>query len=207
MPVFEPLGHTPLMIAWPGVASGTSSALTTTVDLFATLADLFGVEVKHRTHGKSLIPLIRGEVSSVRDYLLCGMWGREVHLIDERYKYVRAPVESNSPLSLWSNRWSTMPISSRPEVRLPLPNDRAFLDRMPGSEVPVIRQPYRQGDVLPYWAGGPFTGNHLYDLSNDPAEDENIAGSRRENDLADKLREALKQIEAPNDQFVRLGME
>ena len=90
---------------------------------------------------------------------------------------------------------------------LPLPDDRAVLDRMPGSKVPVIRQPFVPGDLLPYWAVGPFSGNHLYDLHNDPAEENNMAGSRAERDIADKLREALKQVEAPGDQFVRLGME
>lgn len=206
LPVYETLGHIPLMIAWPGVAPSTVSALATTVDLFATLADLFGVEPEHRTHGKSLIPVIRGDARSVRDHVLCGYWGREVQLIDERYKYARAPAGSNAPLSLWSNRWSTMPIPSGPEVRLPLPDDRAFLDRMPGSRVPVIRQPYREGDLLPYWALGRFSGNHLYDLSDDPNEEQNLAGSRLEKDLADKLRESLKQVEAPDDQFVRLGL-
>ena len=90
---------------------------------------------------------------------------------------------------------------------LPLPDDRAVLDRMPGSKVPVIRQPFVPGDLLPYWAVGPFSGNHLYDLHNDPAVENNMAGSRAERDIADKLREALKQVETPGDQFVRLGME
>ena len=206
-PVYQTLGHIPLMIVWPGIEPGASDALTTTVDIFATLAEQFDVEAKHRTHGKSLVPVLQSEVSSVRDYVLCGYWGREVHLIDERRKYVRAPVDSNFPLSLWSNRWSTMPLVSRPEVVLPAPDERAFLDRMPGSKVPVIRQPYGKGDLLPYWAIGGFSGNHLYDLANDPDEDENMAGSRREADIVDKLREALKQVEAPDDQFVRLGME
>ena len=206
-PIYQTLGHIPLMIAWPGVEPGTSDALTTTVDIFATLAELFDVQPKHRTHGASLRPVILDGATSVRDFVLCGYWGREVHLIDERHKYVRAPADANFPLSLWSNRWSTMPLVAHPEVVLPVPDDRAVLDRMPGSKVPVIRQPYRQGDVLPYWALGGFTGNHLYDLSNDPEENENLAGSRHESGLADKLREALKQIEAPDDQFVRLGME
>jgi hypothetical protein len=99
-----------------------------------------------------------------------------------------------------------MPVPAYPSLRLPLPDDRAVLDRMPGSKVPVIRQPFVQGDLLPYWANGPFTGNHLYDVGNDPAEDQNRAGERRERASADKLREALKQLEAPSDQFERLGL-
>jgi hypothetical protein len=107
---------------------------------------------------------------------------------------------------MWSNRWSTMPLPSNARVRLPLPDDRATLDRMPGSKVPVIRQPFVAGDMLPYWALGPFSGNHLFDVREDPAEDHELAGSRRERDAADHLREALKAIEAPVDQFERLGL-
>ena len=195
------------MISWPGVEPANVPALTTTSDIFATLVDLFDVDIKHRTHGTSLLPLIRGEADSIRDYVLCGVWGREVHLIDDRYKYARAPENANAPLSMWSNRWSTMPLPSRPEIRMPKPDDRAFLDKMPGSTIPVIRQPFQQGDLLPYWAIGPFSGNHLYDLQDDPNEDENIRGSSRERDQADKLRQALLDIEAPDDQLVRLGME
>jgi hypothetical protein len=77
---------------------------------------------------------------------------------------------------------------------------------MPGSRVPVIRQPFRQGDLLPYWAYGRFSGNHLYNLANDPTEDENRAGTSEEREAADRLREALIAIEAPGDQLVRLGL-
>ena len=90
---------------------------------------------------------------------------------------------------------------------MPVPDDRAFLDKMPGSKVPVIRQPFQQGDLLPYWAIGPFSGNHLYDLQEDPSEDANLGGSATEDDLADKLRQALLDVEAPDDQIARLGME
>ena len=200
------MSHIPLMIAWPGVAPGTTSALTTTVDIFATLAEVFGVQPQHRTHGRSLIPLIKGESQSIRDYVLCGLWGREVQFIDGAWKYARAPTGANAPLSLWSNRWSTMPVPRFPGLRLPLPNERAFLDRMPGSTVPVIRQPYAAGDMLPYWAFGEFNGNHLYNLKDDPHEERNLASADIEREFADRLRQALTEIEAPDDQFVRLGL-
>jgi arylsulfatase A-like enzyme len=206
IPVFDVLGHTPLLIAWPGVEPRAVDALTTNVDLFATLMDLFGAEGSHRTHGRSLITLIRGEVSSVRDHALLGYWGREVHLVDGRHKYARAPEGNNEPLSMWSNRWSTMPVHSNPRLRLPDPDDRAFLDRMPGSKIPVLRQPFREGDFLPYWAYGNFSGHHLYDLANDPDESENLAGTPAEAQLAEHLREALREIEAPDDQLPRLGL-
>ena len=206
VPLYEPLGHTPLLIAWPGVAADAVGALTTNVDIAATLADIFGVTMEHRTHGRSMVPLISSSAKSIRESALAGVWGREVHLIDAQRKYARAPSGKNAPLSLWSNRWSTMPVPHMPQLRMPPPDDRAVLDRMPGSRIPVIRQPYQAGDLLPFWAGGKFSGNHLFQLGEDPTEERNLAGTRIEKDAADQLRAALEEIEAPKDQFARLGL-
>lgn len=208
VPVYQPLGHIPLMIAAPGVAPGICDALTTSVDLFATLTDLFGVEVRQRTHGRSLMPLLHGETDEVRDWLLTGVWGREVHFIDKRYKYARAPKAANAPLTMLSNRWSTMPTHFLTrEQELPLPDERAFLDRMPGSDVPVIRQDWTMGDKLPFWAAARFGGHHLYDLENDPNEECNLAGTPLEAEFAELLRAALAEVEAPDSQVARLGLD
>ncbi|MFQ5698407.1 MAG: sulfatase-like hydrolase/transferase [Myxococcota bacterium] len=206
LPIYEPLGHTPLLVAWPGIAPRSVDALTTNVDLFATLADLFGVEVEQRTHGFSLAPLIRGQTESVRDYALAGVWGREVHYLDGRFKYARAPVGPNAPLSMWSNRWSTMPVHLPVprELLLPPPDDRARLDHMPGSRIPVLRQPWDAGDRVPYWARAPFRGTCLYEPREDPAEERNLVGGPEERRMASRLREALRDLEAPEDQLSRL---
>ena len=206
VPVQAPLGHIPLLIALPGVAAGTTSALTSSVDLCATITDVFGVELAHRTHGRSLLPLLRGECEAVRDSVLCGIYGRQVHLIDERYNYARGPAGPNEPLSMWSNRWSTMPVYPRGGPELPLPDSRAWLDRMPGSTVPVIRQPFREGDLLPFWTLGTPPGNHLWNQLEDPGEEHDLAGTPIEKKLEEKLREALRAVEAPADQLERLGL-
>ena len=165
VPVHPELGHIPLLVAWPGAAPGTNGALTTTVDLHATLCDVFGVVAEHRTHGESLVPLLEGTATSVREWALCGVWGREVHVADATRTYARTPVEGNRPLSMFSNRWSTMPVHFLPDIRLPRPDHRAWLDRLPGSDVPVIRQPFDPSDSIPFWAGGGFLGDVLYDRS------------------------------------------
>ena len=206
VPVQEPLGHVPLLVHWPGLPAGTCSALTTTVDVFATLCELFGVTVRHRTHGRSLVPLLRGEADSVRDAVLGGIFGRQVSLRDGTWNYARGPVGANEPLSMWSNRWSTMPIHRMPEVRLPEPDDRAFLDHMPGSKVPVLRQPFREGDLLPFWSVGTPPGHHLWNVEEDPGELRDRAGEPAEAELAERLREALLEVEAPGDQLQRLGL-
>ena len=205
-PLYEPMVHIPLLVTWPGHDGRDVGALTTSVDLHATILDVFGADASHRTHGTSLVPVIDGAATEVREHVLAGVWGREVHLVTKERKYCRAPAGENAPLSVWSNRWSTMPVTGYPQLRMPPPDDRAVLDRMPGSTIPVIRQPFGVGDVLPFWAYGAFEGNHLYALADDPTEEHDRAGEQSEKEAADQLREALLAVEAPDDQLVRLGL-
>jgi hypothetical protein len=60
--------------------------------------------------------------------------------------------------------------------------------------------------MLPHWASTRFTGNYLYRPGKDPGEEENLAGRPLEREMADKLRQALLSLEAPDDQFIRLGL-
>jgi hypothetical protein len=212
---YEPLGHTPLLVWWPGssIAGGAEcGALTTNVDLHATIADLFGVEVNGlMACGTSLAPLLTGDGGdggSVRESAIGGVFGNWVQVTDGRFKYARGAVGSNFPLSMWSNRWSTMPVHGFEDaVRLPPPDRRARLDFMPGSDVPVIRQPFEAGDRLPFWVGQSAVDRHfLFDLSVDPEEDENLVGTRAETDMAEVLRVALKEVDAPDEQLLRLGL-
>ena len=214
VPQFEPLGHTPLMIHWPDNTGQTRvvrvEALTTNVDINATIADVFGVTTSHRTHGSSLVPLLTGEADSIREWAIGGVYGNWVQVTDGRRKYARAPVDDNFPLSMWSNRWSTMPVHKGLEdyMRFPDPDRRATLDFMPGSDIPVIRQPFEPGDVLPFWASGARNvgRHHLYDLSVDPEERENRRGEPAEREMIDLLRTALVEVDAPDDQLARLGL-
>jgi hypothetical protein len=122
------------------------------------------------------------------------------------------PVPDNRPLSMWSNRWSTMPIRAFPDIRLPRPDDRAFLDHVPGSSVPVLRQPFDVSDYLPYWAMSHFEGEVLYDRAEcdaDGAVRDHLAdggGTAEAKEMADLMVEALRSIGAPDEQLVRLGL-
>ncbi len=212
-PVFEPLGHTPLLIRWPGVTPGTRGALTTNVDLCATLLDVFDATVEHRTHGNSLVPLLDETVTSIREWAMSGIWGREVHLLTQArsnggiVKFAAAPDGANEPLVMLSNRWSTMPIASHPDIRLPKPDERATLGRMPGSTVPVIRQPFRAGDLLPFWGYGEFAyGSVCFDLDDDPGEERNRVDAAIGREHRALLGDALREIEAPIEQLERLAM-
>jgi hypothetical protein len=138
------------------------------------------------------------------------VYGNWVQVTDGRRKYARAPVEENFPISMWSNRWSTMPGQDdlAAFMTFPDPDRRAVLDHMPDSDVPVIRQPFEPGDVLPYWVGGAdvLDRHHLYDLDVDPDEVENRVGEDVEDEMIEMLRTALADVSAPSEQLARLGL-
>ena len=92
------------------------------------------------------------------------------------------------------------------EQELPHPDQRARLDHMPGSGIPVIHQQWDASDPLPFWAGRRFSGNHLYDVEADPEETRNLAGSPLEAGYRDRLRASLESVEAPAGQFDRLRL-
>jgi hypothetical protein len=88
-----------------------------------------------------------------------------------------------------------------------MPDDRAFLDRMPGSTIPVIRQPFEPGDALPFWVNRTIAGqHHLYDIDLDPDEYENRVGEAVERQMIEMLRNALAELEAPPEHLERLGL-
>jgi arylsulfatase A-like enzyme len=70
----EEIVHLPLLIRLPGHIEGGRrvAALTQAVDLAPTLADFFGL-APLPCHGQSLVPLWRGEMDHVRDYICAGL--------------------------------------------------------------------------------------------------------------------------------------
>jgi arylsulfatase A-like enzyme len=70
----DELTHLPLIVRGPGTGeSGLRvAALTQTVDLMPTLLELYGLPVPP-VHGRSLVPLLRGQAEPVRAYAASGL--------------------------------------------------------------------------------------------------------------------------------------
>jgi arylsulfatase A-like enzyme len=71
-PLYREIVQVPLMVQLPGAEPRRTPALTTLVDLPATVLDLAGVDAPAGLAGRSLLPLLRGEVDEHRKLVVSG---------------------------------------------------------------------------------------------------------------------------------------
>ena len=149
----------------------------------------------------------RGEESNPRESLLTGWWGWHVNWTDGRHFYMRAPAtKDNQPLYFYTNRWAPPPWWN-----LPGPDDRTEFGRfMPRVDMPMCRQPIRT-EEMPRANNISLEnlrkGSLLFDLLEDPDQQENLVGGSAEKDAESQLRALMKRQTSPPEQFIRLGLE
>lgn len=68
--LYEHSMRMPLIFAGPGVSQGQSDALVYLYDLFPTVCQMTGLEAPEGVEGRSLVPVMRGQKSRVRDYVM-----------------------------------------------------------------------------------------------------------------------------------------
>ena len=148
----------PAAVAWPGrraAAPATRSRRPSTCTPRCATSSASTPE--HRTHGRSLVPLLDGTATSVREWALVRRVGpggprrrRHPHVRQGAGRGEPAAVDVLEPLV------DDADPRASPSCRLPRPDDRApGSTALPGSDVPVIRQPFDPSDDLPFWARGP----------------------------------------------------
>lgn len=86
---YEELVHTPLIIRGPGLPKGKRiSAFTQSVDICPTICEWLGIPIHPLIQGKSLLPLIRGEVDKLHDFAIAGYFQYGWSIITEDWSYI-----------------------------------------------------------------------------------------------------------------------
>jgi arylsulfatase A-like enzyme len=78
----------PLIFAGPGIPHGQSDALVYLYDLFPTICDLAGTKTPFVVEGKSLLPVVMGKQTGVRDWLFGAYKNCQRMVRDERWKLI-----------------------------------------------------------------------------------------------------------------------
>jgi arylsulfatase A-like enzyme len=224
MPCYDEIVHTPLFLHDPRCAKDgeARNALVQTIDLPATLLEYFHVPVPSHMQGKPLGPVIREDLP-IRDYALFGIHGAHVNITDGEYVYMKSPVgQDNGPLF----EYTLMPAHMRclftvEELReaefakpfgftkgcqvLKIPKksnfgcaDFSFLLRDTKNSPRRIDN----NDLL----NAANFGDKLFDIRNDLREHEGLDDMAVETRMANLLVRAMRENEAPEEQYERIGL-
>ena len=90
--------HVPLVIAGPGIPKGKREALVYLMDLFPTFCDFAGAKIPAKVEGKSLVPVLQGKETKVRDVLYTAYRDCQRAVRDDRWKLIRYPLVDKTQL-------------------------------------------------------------------------------------------------------------
>jgi arylsulfatase A-like enzyme len=199
-PWYNELAHIPLFIWDPRarVRGERRQALVQMIDLPATLLEFFAVERPPDMLGQPLRETVATDVA-VRQAALYGVHGAQVNCTDGRYVYMRAPVNpENEPLY----EYTLMPMRLRSLFavedlhHVTLSEPFAFTKGCRLLKVPARAW----SDVHPFTT-------LLYDLENDPRQQNPIDDLQIEQQMIEHMVRVMKEHNSPPEQFERLGLE
>lgn len=224
MPCYDEIVHTPLFIHDPRHAGKNEvrNALVQTIDMPATLLEYFNLEIPPNMQGKSLGPVIN-EDKPIRDYAFFGIHGAHVSVTDGEYVYMKAPVnQENGPLF----EYTLMPAHMRclftaeDLKNAELVNPFGFTRDCPVLKIPKQsnfgsadlsflltgeKQSSRRIDNNDLINAANF-GDKLFNIKNDPHQEIELNDVATETRMANLLVRAMRENEAPSEQYERIGL-
>jgi len=204
LPFYEEIARTPFFVWDPRVGKAgerRSSVVQPSIDLGPTLLDFFGLQPTPAMTGCNLRPVLERD-DPVRETGIFGIFGWQVNLTDGRYVYMRGPAEaSNAPL----HEYTLMPAHMRQAFQ---PAELQAHDLAPAFGFMKGIRPVRiPCGPAAYGNGHPDrVRTLLYDLATDPMQQRPIQDAGVEARMVAALCEHLRAVEAPLDQFQRLGL-
>lgn len=90
--------HVPLVMAGPGIPQGRSEALVYLMDLFPTFAEFAGAKIPAGVDGQSIVPILNGQQTKVRNVLYTGYRNSQRAIRDDRWKLIRYPLVDRTQL-------------------------------------------------------------------------------------------------------------
>ena len=194
-PHFDSHANIPMFIWHPNYPGNGQaiSALTSTVDIFATILAAGDVPVPDPTHSQSMLPLLTGDESRRHQALLYGTFGEGVCCTDGEWTLFKSP-EQEGPLYFYS----TLIYQSLLANRLSSPTGHGHF--IPGVDLPQWQIPIEHQPRS--WE------NFLFHRRQDPEQSRNLwtAAPTDRKRMLDVLHELLALEGIPPEQYTRLGL-
>ncbi len=135
-----------------------------------------------------------------------GYFSMAMNVTDDRHVYMRNPVNADAgPL----HAYTAMPIEGMNRYCNPSAHERMKMGRNFGHTYNLRLYKISEKGLIPVPHAGEksFQGRHvLYDIANDPKEEHPIRDERLEKHFQEEIRMHLKNLEASEEQFTRLGL-
>jgi arylsulfatase A-like enzyme len=207
-PHFDTHANIPLFVwhpQYPGEGRSIS-ALTSTVDLFATVLDALSVKIPEVTHSKSMLPLISGERTDHREALLYGTFGQGVCVTDGEWTAFKSPEGDGALYSYSALIYRTLEpfyfewlkLMNRSVSSLAEPEGQGHF--IPGASLPQWKIPIKMRPLS--------RENFLFNRRDDPGQERNLwndeAGQQKR--LLETMVELIRLEGAPPEQYERLGL-
>jgi len=199
-PWYDELANSPLFIWDPRsrVAGVRRNSLVQNIDWGPTLLDYFGVQRTKDMIGKPLRDTVADD-APVRRAGLFGNFGSQVNVTDGRYVYMRASArEDNQPLfeyTLMPTRMNRM-FSVEELQDIGLAEPLSFTKGCRVMKIPT------GGNGSPH-----IRKTLLFDKQTDPKQQNPLSDPEIEKKMIAHLVEAMRECDAPPEQFERLGLE
>jgi arylsulfatase A-like enzyme len=206
-PLYHTLCHIPLLIWHPGgVHNGRQlPAITQTVDLYATVLELLGLQPPQTAniHSRSLVPLLLGQTGHHREMAVYGYNQTRVGLTAGEWTLLREP-DYDRPVYVYSHQIEQLQGSGF-HHRLKRPFNFRNLEAghfIPGVDMPVWRMRLPPGH-LPQRPPRP---DLLFHNPSDPQQETDLAAARPEivRRMEALLRQHTADLGVPVEQIVRL---
>ncbi len=203
MPLYNEIALTPLFIWDPrcGKHNERRQSFVQTIDLAPTILEYFGIEIPKDMQGKPLKETIASD-KPARECGLLGYFGKHVNVTDGRYIYMRAPVrEDNQPLFEYTH----MPTHMRTPFHINELQDIQLGG--PFSFTKGCRMMKINSKGNSYYKTYEYqTGNLLFDIKNDPAQENPIKDPQIEERMIQLMIKLMEENDTPAEQYERLGL-
>ncbi|MFX1323722.1 MAG: sulfatase [Promethearchaeota archaeon] len=199
-PIYNEIAQIPLYIWDPrsGKKNDRRTALVQTTDIVPTILEFFGIARTKDMHGKVLKESINSDVA-VNEFILFGTHGAHVIITDGRFVYMRSPT---NPLNRPLYEYTLMPTHMRGFFSI---NELKTIDLADPFSftkgTKLMKTEARSIYINPY-----IFGSLLFDLKNDPHQENPIFDTEIEKKMIKALVEKMKENNSPVEQFERLGI-